>query len=90
MAKSSNTRIEFIDAGFKAILQSEGCHEVVTSVTEDICAKANGNNTRGGSGFESSVIFGGRANRYVGFVNSTDKASAIAESEDGALSRAIL
>lgn len=89
MAKS-NTRIEFVDAGFKAILQSEGCHEVVTEVTEDICERANGNNTRGGNGFESTVILGGRANRYVGFVSSTDKASAIAESEDSALTRALI
>lgn len=89
MANSGITSIEFIDSGFKEILASDGCREAVEMTTEEIRDKANGNNARGGKGFESSVIYGGRAQRFVGFVNTTDKASEIAESEDGALTRAI-
>lgn len=90
MANSGIERIEFNNDGFKAILSSDGCREAVTTTAEEIADKANANNSRGGTGFETKVEFGTRANRFVGFVHTTDKNSEIAESEDGALSRAIL
>lgn len=90
MANSGIERIEFINDGFKAILSSEGCLQAVTEATQTIADNANANNQRGGTGFNSKVEFGTKAQRYIGFVHTTDKASAIAESEDGALTRGIL
>lgn len=83
-------RIEFNSDGFKQILLSDGCHELVTTITEEICEKANANNNRGGAGFVSSTQVGGYGGgRWIGFVSSTDKQSAIAQSEDQALTRAL-
>jgi len=87
-----SVRIEFIGEGFGEILRSEGTRELVSQVTEEIGNKANGNNTRGGEGFRTSVEQSGRYKnrRWVGFVSTTDKKSVTAETEDGALTRAIL
>lgn len=89
MANKPN--IEFIKEGFLAIVQSDGCRQVVDQTAQEICDRANGNNTRGGNGFEKEVklwnTYG--KTRYVGFVSTTDKNSMIAESEDSALTRAI-
>lgn len=89
MAKE--VRIEFIGEGFGEILRSEGTRELVKTVTDEIGAKANANNTRGGKGYTTSVEQSGRYKnrRWVGFVTSTDKKSVIAETEDGALTRAV-
>lgn len=88
----SSVRIEFIGEGFGDILRSDGTRELVSQVTEDIGNKANGNNTRGGEGFRTSVEQSGRYKnrRWVGFVSTTDKKSVTAETEDGALTRAVL
>lgn len=77
--------------GFEEILSSPGTMGVVQSVTESIKGRANGNNRRGGKGFESGTRVGRAygSNRCLGFVYSTDRKSAIAESEDKALSRAV-
>lgn len=90
MVNSGITNIEFLNDGFKAILQSDGCRELVETTTQEIAEKANANNTRGGTGFETTVLYGTRAGRYVGFVHTTDKNSEIAEAEDGALTRGVL
>lgn len=82
-------KIEFNDEGFRAILSSEECRQLVQQSADEIRDKANDNNSRGGEGFASSVVFGGRAHRYIGFVQTTDKKSMQAESEDGALTRAL-
>ena len=90
MANSGITKIEFVDEGFKVIFASDGCRELVTEATNGIAEKANANNTRGGEGFASNVVYyGGKVNRYLGFVSTTDKQSKIAETEDSALSRAV-
>lgn len=90
MANSGITKIEFIDAGFKAILTSEGCQEVVGQTAQSICDKANANNDRGGEGFRSSTQVGGYGGgRWIGFVTTTDQEAAAAESEDKALTRAL-
>ena len=88
----SSVRIEFIGEGFGDILRSDGTRELVSQVTEDIGNKANGNNTRGGEGFRTSIEQSGRYKnrRWVGFVSTTDKKSVTAETEDGALTRAVL
>ena len=90
MAKK--VEIEFDSAGFEQILTGPGVQGVVYEETNAICARANANNARGGQGFNSNVklTHAYRSNRYVGFVGTTDKASMIAESEDKALSGAVM
>lgn len=90
MAK--RVEIEFDSAGFEQILTGSGVESVVRSETEAICSRANAANARGGEGFQSNVklTHAYRSNRYVGFVGTTDKASMIAESEDKALSGAVI
>lgn len=90
MANSGISHIEFVNEGFKAILSSEGCLQAVTEATQRVADNANANNQRGGTGFASKVEFGSRAQRYIGFVHTTDRNSEIAESEGGALTRGIL
>ena len=83
-------RIVFNSEGFREILLSEGCHELVTNVTEEIADKANANNDRGGNGFNASTQVGGYGGgRWVGFVTATDNKAAAAQSEDQALTRAL-
>jgi hypothetical protein len=85
-----STRIVFNSEGFREILLSEGCHNLVTSVTEEIADKANANNDRGGNGFRSSTQVGGYGGgRWIGFVTATDNKAAAAQSEDQALTRAL-
>lgn len=86
----ADVRIVFKSEGFRQILLSDGCRDLVQSTTEEIKNKANANNTRGGDGFEASTMVGGYGGgRWIGFVSTTDNASRIAESEDKALTRAI-
>ena len=86
----ADTRIEFNSAGFREILLSDGCHELVQSITDEISTKANANNTRGGEGFASSVQVGGYGGgRWIGFVSTADQYASAAESEDTILTRAI-
>lgn len=89
---ASSVRIEFIGEGFGEIMRSEGTRELVQEVTDGIADKANANNNRGGEGFRKSVEPSGRYKnrRWVGFVSTTDKESVAAETEDGALTGAIL
>ena len=85
-----STRIVFNSEGFREILLSEGCHDLVTSVTEEIADKANANNERGGNGFNASTQVGGYGGgRWIGFVTATDNKAAAAQSEDQALTRAL-
>jgi len=85
-----SVRIVFNSEGFRQILLSEGCHEVVTQVTEEIKDRANSNNARGGEGFRASTQVGGYGGgRWIGFVSTTDKNTMIAESEDKALTGAL-
>ena len=88
---TQRTTIEFISAGFEAILCDEGTMALVREQTERICENANANNTRGGNGFESATRLGRAygSQRALGFVFTTDEKSRIAESEDKALSRAV-
>ena len=83
-------RIVFNSNGFRQLLLSDGVRELVQSTAEEICDKANGNNTRGGEGFVVRTQVGGYGGgRYIAFVSSTDKNSLIAESEDKALTGAL-
>lgn len=86
MADSGITKIEFYSQGFRDILRSDGCREVVQDVTDQIYVNAKANNTRGET--ESTVVIAahGAGSRYIGLVS----VPAIAETEDKALSRAII
>lgn len=86
----ADIKIEFIGEAFGEILRSDEVRSEVEDVTEGIYERANANNTRGGEGFRMSVEQSGRFKnrRWVGFVSTTDKNSVIAETEDGALTRA--
>lgn len=83
--------IEFFSEGFEEILTSAGTMSAVQSATQGIYARANANNTRGGSGFHSATRVGRAygSQRALGFVYTTDDKSAIAEAEDKALSEAV-
>ena len=82
------TTLQFISAGFKAILESEGTKEVVRSAAEEIQQKANAN--AGVDGFSCEVWHGNYGGgRWVASVSTTDKKTMKAESEDKALSRAV-
>ena len=84
------TKIEFNSQGFKDILFSPGTKELVQGVANKIQAEANAGIQEDSEGFSSNVVAGGYGGgRYVGFVTSTDKASAQAESEDKVLSKAV-
>ena len=84
-------RIEFVGEAFGELLRSEEVRGTVEGVTQGIYDRANSNNNRGGEGFRMSVEPSGRFKnrRWVGFVSTTDRQSVIAETEDGALTRAI-
>lgn len=86
----ANGRIVFNSDGFRQILLSEGCHNLVEGVTNDIAEKANANNTRGGDGFRATTQVGGYGGgRWIGFVTATDKEASAAQAEDNALLRAL-
>ena len=89
MAKQ--VEIEFFSEGFEQILTSAGTMSAVQSATNGIWARANANNNRGGTGFHSGTRIGRAygSQRALGFVYTTDRKSAIAESEDKALSEAV-
>jgi hypothetical protein len=88
MAKHGKiTKIEFIDAGFKAILATEETKNLVSEITDQIAVEANANGSC--DGFRPRTIYGNRAHRYIGFVTSTTNKSAVAESENKALTRAV-
>lgn len=94
MANNGFKNIEFIDAGFRAILKSEGTHELIQEITESIYQNAVANydavtlaNVNASDGFLMEVKQ--KETRWVGFVVATDKYAAAAESEDKVLTRAI-
>ena len=83
-------KIKFRSEGFREILCSSGVQNVVSAATEQIRARADGNNQRGGKGFSSKTWLGDYGGgRWVGSVYTTDRKSRIAEAEDKALSRAV-
>lgn len=85
-----STRIVFNSEGFRQILLSQGCHDLIQSTAEEIAEKANSNNARGGDGFRATTQVGGYGGgRYIGFVTATDDKASTAQSEDQALTRAL-
>lgn len=72
--------------GFGEILHSDACQQLVGDVAQEIAERANANS--GLDSFRASTVKAGT--RWIGFASTTDKASVIAESEDKALTGAIL
>ena len=81
----ADVRIEFISDGFREILFSEGCQEVVMQTAEGIAERANANS--GLDSFVATTVKSGT--RIIGFASTTNTESLKAESEDKALTRAI-
>lgn len=82
---AEDVRIVFNSEGFAQILNSEGCQELVGNIAEEIAERANA--SAGLDSFKASTVKAGT--RWIGFASSTDKESAIAESENKALTGAI-
>lgn len=90
MSGKQQMKIEFKSEGFRAILNGGGVQGVVAAAAEDIRAKASANLSEDSAGFSSHVWQGGYGGgRWIGSVNTTDRASMVAEAEDKALSRAV-
>lgn len=86
---ASETRIVFNSDGFRQILFSDGVKQAIETQAEEIADRANAAGDC--NGFKPSVIAGGYGGgRYIGFVSTTDKKSMQAESENKALTGAIL
>lgn len=84
-------RIDFKSDGFREILCSGGVQNLVTEQSVMIQNRANANNMRGGEGFSARTYMGNYGGgRWVASVNTTDHKSMVAESEDKALSRAVM
>lgn len=83
-------RIVFNSEGFRQILLSDGCHNLVQQTADEISQRANANNSRGGEGFRATTQVGGYGGgRWIGFVTASDSKASAAQSEDQALTRAI-
>lgn len=90
VVKNGNTEtvLEFVSEGFRAILLGDGVKSLVESATSTIESNANAMSRTGG--FESSVFVGGfGGGRWVGSVGTTDYQSMRDEAEDKVLERAI-
>lgn len=87
---SKQMKIEFISAGFREILASDGVKALVDEATSEIQSKANANLLEDSEGYEKTVMYGNYGGgRWVGFVQCTDHASCVAEADYNALSGAV-
>lgn len=92
-------KLEFISDGFKAILQTEGTHQVVSEVTESIkqnCvtnyAAVSPDGVDADAAFHTEVKQATASQykgRYVGFVSTSDPYAVAAETEDKIMTRAL-
>lgn len=97
-------RLVFNSEGFRQILTSEGCRDLVQGTTEEIRDKAVANyeavssgslaralnpNANAADGIRASTQIGGYGGgRWLGFVSTADGYAAAAEAEDKILTRA--
>lgn len=83
-------KIEFIDAGFRQIINSEGVKDLVDDYATGVEARANANVPAGSKGFKKETLKGHYAGgRWISFVTSQDRAAVVAESENKVLSQAV-
>lgn len=91
------TRIVFNSEGFRQILLSEGCHEVVQQTTEQIRDRAVQNyaavsptGVDADAGISANTQVGGYGGgRFIGFVSTSDPYAVAAETEDKIMTRAL-
>lgn len=83
-------KIQWNDAGFRAIVNCEKTRELIDDYASGVEARANANAPAKSKGFKKQTIKGYYAGgRWVSFVSSQDIAAAKSESEDKSLSRAV-
>lgn len=91
-------KLEFISDGFKAILQTEGTHQVVSEVTESIKQNCVANYAAVSPDGVDADVFNTEVkqataaqykSRYVGFVSTSDPYAVAAETEDKIMTRAL-
>ena len=80
-------RLEFIDAGFKAILNSPETEQLVLSEAQAIAERASAE-VPDSQGYRAHSRKAGT--RYIAFAGTTDHASIVAEAENKTLSRAVI
>lgn len=91
-------RLVFNSDGFRQILTSDGCRDLIQTQTDAIREKAVANYAavapRGvdaSEGIKASTQIGGYGGgRWLGFVSTTDSYAAAAEAEDKIITRAVL
>ena len=82
---SKQMKIEFISAGFREILASDGVKALVDEATTEIQSKANANCPEHSNGYEKTVMYGNYGGgRWVGFVQCTDSFHSQANVLNGA------
>lgn len=83
-------RLEFIDAGFRQIVNSAGVKDLVDDYASGVESRANANIPGKSKGFKKETIKGYYAGgRWISFVASQDRAAATAEAESKVLSKAV-
>lgn len=83
-------KIEWNDAGFKAIVNCENTKKLIDDYASGVEARANANAPANSKGFKKHTIKGYYAGgRWVSFVTSEDRAAAKSESENKSLSKAV-
>lgn len=83
-------KIEWNDAGFKAIVNCENTKKLIDDYASGVEARANANAPAKSKGFKKETIKGYYAGgRWISFVSSQDIAAAKAESENKVLSKAV-
>lgn len=83
-------KIEWNDAGFKAIVNCENTRKLIDDYASEVEARANANAPANSKGFKKHTIKGYYAGgRWVSFVTSEDRAAAKSEAENKSLSKAV-
>lgn len=85
----SKMKIQFISQGFHDVLCSDGVRECVEAQAQEIKAKADA--AAGESeGYKVTTMMGNfGGGRWVSYVQTTDRASMLAEANNNALSGAV-
>ncbi|MCQ2319233.1 MAG: hypothetical protein MJZ90_10000 [Bacteroidales bacterium] len=85
----TKTEIEFKNDGYRAILQGDGVRELVSGLAESIAEKANAN--ANGDGYAVNTFMGNYGGgRWCASVKATTPEALKAESENKALSKAVM
>ena len=89
---ATQIRLKFNEEGFRQILMSDGVKAEISSQTQAIKQRADANVPGESKGFYANVEEATAAKytpRWVGVVVTADHAACVAESENGALTKAV-